>query len=133
MLTVDDDGIYRAICGDFVLYEDGAIVNTRQNLEDRRIDSGDQAYYYTIAEEIVSQALKNPKGAKFAGIYNSKMGRNGEYVVVQAYVDATNSFNAVIRTDFTVEFRVIDLKSFSYEVVYLNLGGETVGTYVDIK
>ena len=61
------------------------------------------------------------------------MARKGEYVAVQGYVIAVNSFGAQTKNDFLVEFRVIDLDTYSYETVYLNIAGETSGTYIDLK
>ena len=61
------------------------------------------------------------------------MGRNGEYVVVKGYVDATNSFGSQLRNDFIIELKVSDVANYSYETVYLNINGESTGNYVDIK
>lgn len=131
MITVSDQ-LYRVICGDYTLYSDGAIKLTKQDLEDRKIGDN-EASYYVIANEIVSSSLKNPSSAKFASMGNYQMARKGDLVAVKGYVDATNSFNAKIRNDFVVEFKVIDLASFSYETVYININGDSSGTYIDLK
>lgn len=61
------------------------------------------------------------------------MARNKELVAVKGYVDATNSFGAQIRSEFVVEFKVIDLTTFSYETIYINIDGESIGEYIDLK
>jgi hypothetical protein len=131
MITVSDQ-LYRVKCGDYTLYSDGAIKLTKQDLEDRKIGDN-EASYYVIANEIVSSSLKNPSSAKFASMGNCQMARKGDLVAVKGYVDATNSFNAKVRNDFVVEFKVIDLASFSYETVYININGDSSGTYIDLK
>lgn len=101
-----------------------------------KIDRSQQTAYYIIAQTIVKNALKNPSSAKFPSVITNAgevaMERNGALVVVQSYVDATNSFGAKIRTNWTVEFMVYDLDSFSYETVYINLGGEKAGEYIEM-
>lgn len=131
MITASDQ-LYRVICGDYTLYSDGVVKLAKQDLEDRKIGSNG-ASYYAIAKDIVSSNLKNPSSAKFASMDNCQIARNGDLVAVKGYVDATNSFNAKIRNKFVVEFKVIDLSSFSYETVYINIDGNSSGKYIDLK
>ena len=130
-VTVSDK-LYMVICGDYNLYKDDSIKYTKNDLEDRKIGNNDSKYY-AIAMEVVSANLKNPTSAQFSSMGECAMARRGEYVAVQGYVIATNSFGASTKNDFLVEFRVIDLDTYSYETVYLNIAGETSGTYVDLK
>lgn len=60
------------------------------------------------------------------------MERKGHLVVVQSYVYSTNSFGAEVKSDFTVEMLVYDTDNFIYDVVYLNIDGETNGEYVSL-
>lgn len=130
-VTVSDK-LYMVICGDYNLYKDDSINYTKNDLEDRKIGKNDSKYY-AIAMEAVSANLKNPSSAQFSSMRECKMARKGEYVAVQGYVIAVNSFGAQTKNDFLVEFRVIDLDTYSYETVYLNIAGETSGTYIDLK
>ncbi len=130
-ITVSDK-LYMVICGSYNMYENDTVQYTKQDLDDRAIGENDSAYY-VIAQEIVSSNLKNPSSASFCSLSECRMGRNKDYVVVQGYVDATNSFGAQIRSEFIVEFIVIDLSSYSYEPVYINIDGQTSGEYVDIN
>lgn len=133
-ITVSDK-LYMVICGDYNLYEDDTVKYTKQDLENRSID-GNETYYYTIAQEIIRNSLKSPKSADFPSIVfhpeEIKMQRNGDLVAVQSYVDAQNSFGAIIRSKYVVEFMVIDLKSFVYETVYINLDGEEAGEFIKL-
>ena len=92
--------------------------------------------YWDMAKETVESCLKNPKSADFPssvfGQGNIAMERKGHLVVVQSYVYSTNSFGAEIRSDFTVEMLVYDTENFIYDVVYLNIDGETSGEYVSL-
>lgn len=137
VLTASDD-VYRIFIpdSDYVFYEDGAVKMTAQQFNDVTIDSYEQTAYYSIAQEIVESYLKSPKSADFPSIaFNSGdigMKKSGDIVVVQGYVDAENSFGAKIRSQYTVEFKVTDLDSFSYELIYTNIDGKTSGTYIEI-
>ena len=92
--------------------------------------------YWDMAKETVESCLKNPKSADFpSSVFNQgniAMERKGHLVVVQSYVYSTNSFGAEIKSDFTVEMLVYDTDNFIYDVVYLNIDGETTGEYVSL-
>lgn len=126
------DKLYMVICGDYNLYRDDTIKYTKKDLDDRNIGDN-RSTYYTIAMEAVSQNLKSPSSAKFCSMNDCSMAKKGDYVAVKGYVDAINSFNAQVRSQFVVEFKIIDLSTFSYETVYLNIDGESVGEYIDLK
>ena len=130
-VTVSDK-LYLVICGDYNMYQDDTVKYTKTDLENRKIGNNDTTYY-VIAQEIVTTNLKNPSSAKFSSVNNCQMARNGEYVAVKGYVDATNSFGAQIRSEFIVEFKVIDLDSFSYETIFIKIDGSKTGEYIDLK
>ena len=52
---------------------------------------------------------------------------------MQGYVDATNSFGGQVRSQWTVEFRVTDLAALSYEILYVNVDGQSSGTYIELN
>lgn len=137
ILTASDD-VYRIFIPetDFVFYENGQVVMNAQQFSDKTMDISEQSAYYIIAKEIVNSALKNPSSADYPSITFSPqeiaIKKSGELVVVQSYVDAQNGFGAMIRTNYTVEFRVVDINSFSYELVYANIDGNVTGTYIEI-
>lgn len=132
MISVDNDGIYSVRCGSYDLYDGESIIITKNGLDDRSIDN--ESEYYVIAQEIVSNNLKSPKTAVFPSLWSDevKMQRNGDMVIVQSYVDAQNSFGAIIRSQWQVEFKVIDLNSFSYEIIYINIDGTTAGEFIKL-
>lgn len=137
VLTASDD-VYRIFIpdSDYTFYEDGVVKMTAQKFKDVTIDSYEQTVYYSITKEIVESCLKSPKSADFPTLMFSggdiAMAKSGDIVAVQSYVDAENSFGAEIRSQYIVEFRVIDLDSLSYEVIYVNINGEESGTYIEI-
>ena len=62
-----------------------------------------------IAERMVKQNLKAPSTAKFPGMfeqsaYELRKTKSGTYIM-KGWVDAQNSFGAMIRSDWYVEFR----------------------------
>ena len=137
VLTASDK-VYRIFIpnSDTVFYEDDTVKMTAKQYEDKQISYGDQSAYYIIAKTIVESALKNPSSAKFPSI-NTEAGsiaieRNGTLVVVQSYVDAKNSFNATVRSNWTVEFMVYDLNTYSYDALYIEIDGEKSGEYIKL-
>jgi len=134
MATIDDDEIYSIICGDFNLYEDSTVKINKQGILDREITDGFN--YYTIAQEIIKSNLKSPKSADFPSMVWSPeeiaMQRNRDLIAVKSYVDAQNSFGADIRSEFLVEFQVIDIDTYTYNVIYINIDGETYGEFIDL-
>ena len=75
-----------------------------------------------IAEQFVKSALKSPSSAKFPWDYNEyKISKSNGNWVVSGYVDASNSFGAVIRSRFDVCFTLewINGKDHSTEVYTL--------------
>lgn len=137
VVTASDD-VYRIFIPetDYVFFENGQVVMNAQQFADKTMDTADQSAYYIIAKEIVDSALKSPSSAEYPSLTFSPqditMKKSGDLIVVQSYVDAQNGFGAMIRTNYTVEFRVIDIEAFSYELVYANIDGNVTGTYIEI-
>lgn len=133
MLTVsaDEDGIYSAVCGSYTMYDGEQILYTCDDLA-LRDTSEYRSHYITIAKGIVESALKAPSTAQFQDSQDLKIQRNGNLVAVQGYVDSQNSFGAMIRSDFLVEFRILSIEDLTYEVVYLQIGDEIAGEFLDL-
>ena len=138
-MTASDD-VYRIFqpSGGFVFYEDGEVKNKISDVENKTIDHNDRTTYYIIAQMIVENGLKNPKSADFPSIVTRPeeiaMSKNEDIVAVQSYVEAQNSFGTMVRSKWLVEFRVIDLDTYLYEPLYINIDGEVLyGEYVDLN
>lgn len=132
-LTASDD-VYRIFQpGGANFYVDGEV---KIKLTDV-IDQYDAVPYMQIAEEIVKQNLKNPRSAKFPSIVTHSsdiaMMKKDDIVAVQSYVDATNSYGAKIRTQWTVEFKVIDLAKYEYQTIYIKIGDNSTGSFIDLN
>lgn len=131
-VTASDD-VYMIWSGDYTFYDSG-VKMTKEQFDSLHVSESDKVAYYLIAKEIVKNSLKSPKSADFPWLMDDiGFGKNGDIVAVQGYVDAMNSFGAQIRSQWTVEFKVIDLDTYSYEVVYVNIDGESYGTYVEMN
>ena len=131
-VTAGDD-VYMIWSGDYTFYDSG-VKMTKEQFDSLHVSESDKVAYYLIAKEIVKNSLKSPKSADFPWLMDDiGFGKNGDIVAVQGYVDAMNSFEAQIRSQWTVEFKVIDLDTYSYEVVYVNIDGESYGTYVEMN
>ena len=138
-MTASDD-VYRVFqpSGGFVFYEDGEVKNSVSDAESKTIDHDDIYAYYIMAQAIVESGLKNPKSADFPSIVTRPeeiaVSKNEDIIAMQSYVDAQNSFGATVRSEWLVEFRVIDLDTYSYEPIYVNVDGEVLyGEYIDLN
>ena len=120
----------------YVFYEDGKVLLTVDELNAKKIDKNDRNAYYIIAKEIIMSCLKNPNSADFPSIVTNSqdiaMQKDGDIVAVQSYVDAQNSFGTNVRSEWVVQFKVIDLDLYSYELVYLNIDGEISGEFINM-
>ena len=68
------------------------------------VDKGDSTDAYLVCQDFVSEGLKAPSTAEFASMSNSTINNtSGDYWSVSSYVDAQNSFGAMIRTHFVCE------------------------------
>lgn len=132
MLTADDDGVYRITCGSFTLYQNAKVALTKEDMLDRDI-STKASFYYVIAKEIVSQNLSSPSSAKFATMQECAMQRKGNIVAVQGYVEAKNAFGVKISNKFIVQFWVIDAATYTYQALYIEIGNQSTGEFVDMK
>ena len=137
-VTASDD-VYRIFqpSGGAVFYENGEVVLTIADIENTKIGSLEEVQYYDIAKEIVKSNLKAPSTADFPTLLFSSsdiaMQRNGNIVAVQSYVDAQNSYGAEIRSNWLVEFEVIDATSLSYNTLYINIDGQTSGDFISLE
>lgn len=77
--------------------------------------------YQIYTQNNVKSILKSPKSADFPNIKNWSFGKNNFYFVAQSYVDAQNSFGAIIRSEFTFIYSVN-----SSRVLYAIFDGEVI-------
>ena len=114
-------------------YEDDSVKTTLAEVKERTIDHNDLNSYYIIAQDLVSQGLVNPGSADFPSLVmnGDQIGiqRKGNIVAMSGYVDAKNRMNATVRSNWVVEFEVYDLSAFQYDLIYLEIDGESVGTF----
>ena len=120
-----------------VFYEDSKVVMTTKDFNEKIINRDDANVYYIMAQEIIESCLKNPSSADFPSLVFSPQDigfkKAGNLILVQSYVDADNSFGATVREKWEVQFEVIDMDNYLYDVKYINFGGETTGTYIEMN
>lgn len=84
-------------------------LNSNQSSENySNVNNNDERVFaWVVAEQEVKAILKNPKTSKFPFSASSKdvdIQKSGNTYIVKSYVDAENSFGAVIRNNFTIKF-----------------------------
>lgn len=88
-----------------------------------------KAEYITMAKSFVKEVLKAPTTAEFCSFSEFAVAISEDGVIrVKGYVDAQNSFGAMIRTHFTIQMIVDD--SNNYNCIYMKFGDEEAGTYI---
>ena len=120
----------------YVFYEDSNIVMTKKQFEDKIVSRDEASVYYIMAQDIIYSCLKDPSSADFPSLNFSPedigFKKNGDLVLVQSYVDANNSFGATMRSKWEVQFEVLDMDTYSYDLKYINFDGEKAGNYIDM-
>lgn len=131
-VTLDDENIYSVDYSSYKLYDGENVLMDKNGILDREIDN--PSAYYSMAKEIIESVLKAPSTADFPSIFSDdiKMARNKDIVAVQSYVDSQNSFGAMVRSEWTVQFRVLNISTYSYEIIYANIDGSIYGEYIDM-
>lgn len=75
--------------------------------DDTELKKDDYYFACTAAEKEVKKRLKSPSSAKFPVCSEMDITNLGDIWTINSYVDADNSFGATIKTDFTVEIRLL--------------------------
>lgn len=93
--------------------------------ETRRAEKCDKRgsiFAHTMATHYVEQRLKSPSTAKFPWYADSQVSYIGNCeFVVKSYVDAQNSFGAMLRSDYYVRLKY-DPNSNSYYPIDIRIG-----------
>lgn len=98
-ITFEKRKVYYIACGSIKLYE----YKVLDNISNYTISSNDKVELLEAAQLCVESYLKSPSSAKFPwGTDSYTFGRKGDVAQVKGYVDAKNSYNATIRTNFVV-------------------------------
>lgn len=116
----------------YTLYAGKVIKIDKQGVLDRQLV--DSVKYYMYAEDIITDNIKTPSTAKFPDMDSSGVGmqRKGKIVAVQGYFDAQNTYGAVVRSKYTVEFSVTDLDANKYKPVYIKIDDEVKGKWIEL-
>lgn len=139
MATEIDDNDFRVFIpsSEYVFYENNSVIMTFDDFLSRQITWEQRNTYYAMAKEIVESNLKNPGSADFPSVITESheiaMQKNGEIVAVQSYVEAENSFGAKLKSDWTVQFVVIDENTYDYDIIYVKIGDEKSGEFIDMN
>lgn len=108
--------------GDIILFDDekgGAI----DNISRYYLSNDEKSLYLYSAEELVKQNLKAPSTADFPNWYGGEwhISRKDNVITIVSYVDSQNSFGAMIREKFAIQY------SYTTQTcTYFEFGGEVV-------
>ncbi len=128
LLTIKNRKTYYIGYGGTALFDvsKGGVLN---QIKDLTLTSEEITHFISTSQEYVKYALKSPTSAEFPGqileLDQWSVGRYKNIVEISSYVDAQNSFGAMIRSKFTVQMDYNTSKC-----TYLSIDGKTVsGTY----
>jgi len=99
--TNPDDTVYSVRYVDKDYYLKGKVLG---NIKDDTITRSEADNYRRNIELRVKNILKAPSTAKFPGLDEWRFSKKNGIVTVQSYVDSQNSFGAMLRNKFIVEF-----------------------------
>lgn len=109
-----DNNVYSIRYADHDLYADGKKI---ASLTDYTMTINEMTKWQLLCENKVKEVLKSPSSAKFPNILEWKFRKEKNIITVQSYVDAQNSFGAMIRSDFQFKFNSDDntITSFIFD------------------
>lgn len=112
-VIIKDGYIYTIQYNNEYLYKDGQILHT---ILDYIITSDERAELVTYCENIINSILKSPSTAKYPWDYNEwAMKKEKGVITVQSYVDAQNSFGAMMRSQFQFIIEKGNTKSLIFD------------------
>jgi hypothetical protein len=95
-----------------------AVVSCSKSLDEASKTPADPAIAASVcAQNKVEAMLKSPKSADFPWLIEAVLQKDGSYGV-QSYVDAQNSFGAIIRTNFVCKVKVIMDRGCETECIF---------------
>lgn len=107
------------VASNLILYlnADGSVYALRYKAEDLYLDGefiakvtdfvlldGETSKYYAKSQTVINECLKSPSTAEYPFIDEWSYSKSNGIITVSSYVDAQNSFGAMIRSNFTVQF-----------------------------
>lgn len=133
MVTVIDDNNYRIFYPntDYTLYENGEVITDASYLHSVIADPYELDSYYIIAKTEIENCLKNPKSADFPNKSEISYQKKDNLIAIKGYVSAKNSFNAVVKSEYIIQFVVNDLDNWEYVVNYIEIDGEKQGEFIE--
>ena len=139
-VSADKENVYSIFIPNVAnFYMDGEIKQTLSEYKAEQKRKQNEQYdlinVNIMAEDLVKSYLVNPGSAKFPSIHSGEISfaNNGNVYAVQAYVDSKNRMGAKVREKYLVEFRVIDINTYSYDPIYVQIGNQKVGEYIDFE
>lgn len=87
------------------LYKDGQILG---NITDLVLTNEEEQYMRIHSEKVIQGLLKAPSTAKFADYSEYQVSKRDGIGTISGYVDAQNSFGAMIRSTFTIHYNLKD-------------------------
>lgn len=94
-----DNTIHSIKYADNFLYNDNKVI---QKLSDYSLTLDEASILQSKSQDMVKEFLKAPSTAKFPNINDWAFSKTPEKIVIQSYVDAQNSFGAMIRSEFQI-------------------------------
>ena len=123
MIIVEETGLYYFSWGSDTLY-DAENPDVIKDISDYAILYNDRSSYFLPTENAIKNLLKSPSTADFPDWHDGwGLSVENGIVTVSSYVDAQNSFGAVLRSNFIAQYRMSDGQG-----IYLEFDGEV---YID--
>ncbi len=107
------------IASNLILYlnADGSVYALRYKAEDLYFEGkfvakvtdfilleGETSKYYAKSQTVINECLKSPSTAEYPFVDEWSYSKSNGIITVSSYVDSQNSFGAMIRSNFTIQF-----------------------------
>lgn len=126
MIIASKEGLFYFSWGSDTLY-DAEEPETVKNINDYAVTSSNLYSYMDAVENSILSVLKSPSTAEFPGhVWEADqwgVSTENGIITISSYVDAQNSFGAMIRSNFIAQFRISDGHG-----IYLEFDGQV---YID--
>lgn len=99
VLYLKGDEVYNVRWADKDLYKDKEVFS---KITDYMLTEKDKSDLQLQGQEYVKTALKSPSSSKFPNITEWAFSKDKDEIIVQSYVDAQNSFGAMMRSEFQI-------------------------------
>ena len=114
VFLTNDHTVSEILVNNHPVYKNGNVLN--QIIAFTEISYMEKGVCVNICENNVKKLLKSPSTAKFCNVYDYFWAKENGIIKARGFVDAQNSFGAMIRTDYLLTYDCVNKKPLTLKV-----------------